>query len=149
MASCVSSTMPLHNTLTPRQNGRHFTANVFRCIFLNGNIRILIEIWLKFVPKCSVNSIPALVQIMAWCRLGDKPLSEPMMVRLLKHICATLPQWIKPVMSYCHRDPQGQTYRQISNISRTKSPNLNASCRIFHLSLRNLLKPGVKWRMKM
>ena len=36
---------------------------------------------MKFVPKGPINNIPALVQIMAWRRLGDKPLSEPMMVR--------------------------------------------------------------------
>ena len=29
-------------------------------------------------------------QIMAWCRPGDKPLSEPMMVSLLTHIYASL-----------------------------------------------------------
>ena len=33
---------------------------------------------------------------MAWRRPGDKPLSEPMVVRLLTHICVTRPQWVKP-----------------------------------------------------
>ena len=32
---------------------------------------------------------------MAWCRPGDKPLSEPMMVRLQMHICITRPKWVK------------------------------------------------------
>ena len=32
---------------------------------------------------------------MAWCRSGDKPLSEPMMVSLPMHICITRPQWVK------------------------------------------------------
>ena len=32
---------------------------------------------------------------MAWRRPGDKPLSEPMMVRLPTHICVTRPQWVK------------------------------------------------------
>ena len=32
---------------------------------------------------------------MAWRRLGDKPLSEPMMVNSLTHICVTRPQWVK------------------------------------------------------
>ena len=32
---------------------------------------------------------------MAWCRPGDKPLSEPMVVSLLTHICFTRPQWLK------------------------------------------------------
>ena len=52
---------------------------------------------LKFVPKGRIINIPALVQIMAWCRLGNKPLSERMMVGLLTHICVTRPQWVKSV----------------------------------------------------
>ena len=32
---------------------------------------------------------------MAWHRTGDKPLSEPMMLSLLTHICVTRPQWVK------------------------------------------------------
>ena len=31
---------------------------------------------------------------MAWRRSGDKPLSEPMMVSSLMHICVTRPQWV-------------------------------------------------------
>ena len=57
------------------------------------------EFWLRFhwsfYPKGPINTIPALVQIMAWSRPGDKPLSGPMMVSLLTHICATRPQWVK------------------------------------------------------
>ena len=37
------------------------------------------EILLKFVPKGSINNKPALVQVMAWRRTGDKPLPEPML----------------------------------------------------------------------
>ena len=40
---------------------------------------ISIKISLKFVPKGPISNIPALVQIMAWRRSGDKPLSESMM----------------------------------------------------------------------
>ena len=39
--------------------------------------------------------MPALVQIMAWRRPGDKPLSEAMMVNLSTHICVSRPQWVK------------------------------------------------------
>ena len=39
------------------------------------------KISLKFVAQGPIN-IPALVQIMAWRRLGDKPLSELMMAYL-------------------------------------------------------------------
>ena len=67
------------NTLRPIQNGRHFADDVFKYIFLNENVWILIKISLKFVPKDPIDNIPALVQIMAWRRAGDKPLSETMM----------------------------------------------------------------------
>ena len=83
----------VHNTLRPRQHGRHFPDDIFRCIFLNENIWIAINISLSFIPKGPIDNIPALVQIMAWRRTGDKPLSEPMMVSLLTHICVTRPQW--------------------------------------------------------
>ena len=82
------------NTLRPRQNGRHFADDIFKRIFLNENVLISLKISLKFVAKVRINNIPALVQIMAWHRLVDKPLSEPMMVSLLTHICVTRPQWV-------------------------------------------------------
>ena len=83
------------NTLRPRQNGRRFADDTFKGIFLNENVRISMKISLKFVPKGPINNNPALFQIMAWRRSGDKPLSEPMMVSLLTHICVTRPQWVK------------------------------------------------------
>ena len=83
------------NTLWPRQNGRHFADDMFKCIFLNKNASIALKISLKFVPKIRITNIPALVQIMAWRRPGDRPLSEPMMVCLLTHICVNRPQWVK------------------------------------------------------
>ena len=87
------------NTLRPRQNGRHFADDIFKCIFLNENVWIPIKNSLKFVPQGPINNIPALVQIMAWRRSGDKPLSGPMMVRLPTHICVTRPQWVKRQIS--------------------------------------------------
>ena len=50
-----------------------------------------IKISMKFVPKGPISNIPALVQIMAWRRPGDKPLSEAMVVSLTAHICVTRP----------------------------------------------------------
>ena len=58
--------------------GTIFPNDIFKCIFLNENAWISIKISLKFVPKGPINKIPALVQIIAWRRSGDKPLSEPM-----------------------------------------------------------------------
>ena len=84
------------NTFRPRYNGRHFADNIFKRIFLHENVRISIWISQNFVPKGPINNIPTLVQIMAWCRPGDKPLSEAMLVSLLTHICITRPQWVNP-----------------------------------------------------
>ena len=81
------------NTLRPRQNGRRFADDTFKRILLKKWISIKIS--LKFVPKGPINNNPALVKIMAWHRSGYKPLSEPMMVSLLTHICVTRPQWVK------------------------------------------------------
>ena len=60
------------------------------------------KFYLRFhciVPKGPVDNIPALVQIMAWCRPGDKPLSETMMVSLMTHIYVTRPLWVKSEQS--------------------------------------------------
>ena len=63
-------------------------------IFLNKNVLISLKISLKFVPTLQIKNIPSLVQIMAWHQPGAKPLSEPIMVSLLMHICVTRPQWV-------------------------------------------------------
>ena len=82
-------------TLRQRQNGCHFPDDIFKCSFLNKNVPIAIKISLKFVPKGPMNNIQALIQIMAWRRPVDKPLSEPMMVSLPMHICINRPQWVE------------------------------------------------------
>ena len=67
---------------------RPFVYHLFNSIFVNENVWLLIKILLKIVPLGQINNIPALIQIMAWRRPGGKPLSEPMMVSLLMHICS-------------------------------------------------------------
>ena len=97
----TSDRVLLFNSLRPRQNGRNFADDTFNRIFVNENVRISVEISLKFVPKGPINDIPALIQIMAWRRPGDNSLSEPVMVSLPTHICVnrhiyiTRPQWVK------------------------------------------------------
>ena len=61
--------------------------DIFNRIFVNENVIISIKFSLQFVPKGPINNIPVLVQIMAWRRPGNKPLSETVMVSLLTHIC--------------------------------------------------------------
>ena len=103
--------LPKHhhiNSLMPRPNRRHFADDIFKCIFQNENEWISPRISLKFVPKVRINKIPALVQIMAWRRPGDKPLSESMLVSLPTHICVTRPQWVNTfpaIMIHCAGNP--------------------------------------------
>ena len=69
------------NSSPPGQNGRHIPDENFKCIFMNERFYVLIRVSLKFVPKGPINNIPVLIQIMAWCGSGDKPLSEPMLIQ--------------------------------------------------------------------
>ena len=55
--------------------------DIFGCIYLNENDRFLIQIPLKYIPRGRIDNNTALVQVMAWRRIGDKPLSEPMLTR--------------------------------------------------------------------
>ena len=49
--------------------------DIFKCIFLNENIKFFIQISLKFVPQDPIDNKPALVQVMAWRRTGDTPIT--------------------------------------------------------------------------
>ena len=68
-------------TLRTRQDVHHFADNIFKCIFFNENIWILIKISLKFVPESLIGNMSVWIQVMAWRRTGDKPLLEPMMTQ--------------------------------------------------------------------
>ena len=54
-------------------------AAIFKCIFLNANDKIAIQISLKLIPRSQIDNKPALVQVIAWRRTSAKPLPEPMM----------------------------------------------------------------------
>ena len=122
------------NTFRPRQNGRHFADDVFKCIFLTENVWILLKISLKFVPKGPINNIPSLVQVMAWRRPGDKPLSEPMMVSLLTHICVARIQWVKAGLRLCLSSFKLATYTLDQGVrpKEGKSNILLVSTCLFH-----------------
>ena len=71
----------------------------------------------------------------------------------LSHLCLFLCLCMCICVCICISHPwiwhASAIYRQISNISRTKSRNLNASRLVLQLSLCNILKPGVETRIKM
>ena len=82
------------NILGSKQNSRHFADDIFICIFLYENW-IFNQISLKFVPKRAIDHTWYTNTGLDWRRIDAKPLSEPMMVFLLTHICATRPQCVK------------------------------------------------------
>ena len=72
-AHCVlqlRQSQQIFSSSLPGQNGRHFADDTFRCIFVNEKFCVLIKISLKFVPKAPIDSIFALVKIMAWRWIG-------------------------------------------------------------------------------
>ena len=58
-----------------------FADDLFKHIFLNENVRISIEISLKLCPRGSNDNKSTLIQVMAWRRTGDNPLSEQMLTQ--------------------------------------------------------------------
>ena len=101
---------------------RHFKMHF---LFLNENVWISIKITLKFFLEGSINNTPALVQIMAWCRPGNKQLSEPMMVGLLMHTCIPQPQWVNSLRP-----------RQMDAISQTTFSNAFSWMKMFEFRLK-------------
>ena len=79
--------------------GRDKMAAIFQTTFPNAfssikTYEFCLRIHWGLFLRVRIINILALVQIMAWRRPGDKPLSEPMMFSLLTHICITRPQWV-------------------------------------------------------
>ena len=62
--------------------------------------RILVLISLKFVPKGPINNKSTLVKVMAWRRIGDKPLSETMTPDSLTHIRGTSGRWANILIQF-------------------------------------------------
>ena len=53
-------------------------------------------------PRLHLTIIPALIQTTAWRLSGDKPLSGPMMVNLLTHLCVTRSQWVNSLYIFIY-----------------------------------------------
>ena len=112
---CVNVGNQVLNSLS-RQEGRHFPDGIFKCIILNDIVQISINISLKLVPKGPDDNCPALVQIMAWRRTGDKPLSEPMSVCSPTHIYFTRPQWVNVMIIIKRRQEYSYNLHDNSNV---------------------------------
>ena len=72
----------------------NFADNICKWIFLKENCCIMIKISLRYICKGPIYANPALVQIMAPRRTGDKSLSEPM-IALFGDYASLWPRWVK------------------------------------------------------
>ena len=70
------------NTLRLRQNGRHFADAIFKFIFLNEKWWNWNKNSLKNVPYGKIDNKSVLVEVMAWCLIGNKSLSELMLTKM-------------------------------------------------------------------
>ena len=79
-----------------QKRGKCFHLMTPSCVFLNENVYAF---WLKLhwslFLRVQLTIFQQLVQVMAWCWSGNKPLSVPMMVRLTTHKWITLSQCVK------------------------------------------------------
>ena len=81
------------NKLRPSQNGRHLADDIFKHAF---SFKKMHEFRLRFHWSLFLRF--EIIIFQHWFRwwLGTgQPLSEPMMVSLLTHICVIRPQWVK------------------------------------------------------
>ena len=140
-AWCCQAMVLITNTLRQAQNGQHLSNDIFKCIFLNENAWIF-KILLKFVLEGPINNIPASVQIMSWHQPGDKPLSEPIMVRLLTHICITWPQWLYPWF-WIHINANQQPY--VHCINKHIKTRLNKQSNYIELLMKKIPSSLVVW----
>ena len=92
----------------------------------------------------------SLVQVTICHQTANKPLTVPITIQFINAEYAiplvTRPQWVNSLAP--GKFAWNFKYRQLSNIRRTKSQNLNVSCLVLQLSVPNPLKPSVKKRMK-
>ena len=51
------------------------------------------------VPEGPFDFKPVLVQVMAWCRTGNKPLPEPILAKIHEAYSVSRPQWVKEIYS--------------------------------------------------
>ena len=56
---------------------------IFKHIFFNENVKISIQISLKFAPNSPIDNKSAVVQVMAWRWTGNKPLPEQMLTQFI------------------------------------------------------------------
>ena len=82
----------LLDSSSPEWNGHHFADYSFKYIFIKEIFRSSILISLEFVPKGQIdnNSTIFSIQVLAWRRAGEKPLSEAMQSHIVEALTSPL-----------------------------------------------------------
>ena len=124
--------------------GRDKMADISQTIFSNAFLewKCMDFAWLKCVSQVRINNISALVQIMAWRRQGDKPLSEPMMVSLLMHTCITRPQRVNKIPVAPNILRKWKSRRNPAYVQRNKNLIVTSKWR-FHAIITFLLRNNI------
>ena len=102
------------------RNGRHFASNLFRCILLNKNFDILIQISPTFVLEDPIDNRPALVHVMAGTQQDTEPLPES---ALWCHM-ALLDHWESKQM------PSSNTNSSVKNLDNLSCPRAVKICSV-------------------
>ena len=95
-----NASMILHQTvnwlISPWTKWPPFWQTTYSIAFKkNENERIPIQISLKSVPRSPIDNKAALVQVMAWCRTGEKPIPGPMIRQFFDaYRCGSRGRWI-------------------------------------------------------
>ena len=102
----VHQSGPLVNLSPPGQNGRHFTDDILRCIFVNSHF----VFWLKF----HWNLFPMIQLIIAqhWLRqwLGTSHYLNQCWPSSRTHICGTRGRWVKLLLPQWHIESKGNLH---------------------------------------
>ena len=69
------------NLVTYGPNGCHFAVDSLKCIFFNEFYCILVQFSQNSTSRCPIDNKSSLVQVLAWCWTGTKPLPEPVMTK--------------------------------------------------------------------
>ena len=131
-----------------------FCQNLEKCIVLT-----------PILTLCSTSSEQAVLSIHIQNQLRTHTsLGSPCLPGMVRYVVSTVNSKFSlcftTVIQYCKQNHAvmniyygwfngKETYRKISNIRRTNHQSLNVSCLVLQVPLHNILKPSVKWRMKM
>ena len=148
------------NSTRSRQNDRLLAYDIFKSIFLNGNLWIFIQISQKLAIVLDDNLAPNKRRIIIGTYGGFA--YWYIYLSLFWSMCNNLLHSTQKGPRHSSRSTVEEhvsilmfssiiniIYRKVSNIRRTKSQNLSVSRPVLQLSLPNLLKPCIKSRRKM